>query len=181
MAPGDLNSGFHGCAASTLPTELAPSPLPQMAVFVFFFSNSLYHPTPSSPHKLLHFPARTEASDMSAPSSSYLSAWLTVLPLLCALPCAPTPGPPVFGGKSPTYVFVLPGLAPFLAPVIPLLSFPVSVVSQFGLEYSNTSCRFGTFSLQLQSSLSLPVMRIFKYNNNSSSKEFPKFFCPACC
>lgn len=118
---------------------------------------------------------------MSAPSPSYLSAsvWLTVLPLLCALLCAPTPGPPVFEGRSTTYVFALPGLAPFLVPVIPLLSFPVSVVSQFGLEYSNTSCLLGTFSLQLQSSLSLPVMRIFKYNNNSSNKEFPKFYCPA--
>lgn len=102
-----------------------------------------------------------------------------MLPLLCVLPCAPTPGPPVFEGKSTAYVFALPGPAPFLVPVIPLLSFPVSVVSQFGLEYSNTSCLLGTLSLQLQSSLSLPVMRIFKYNNNRSSKEFPTFCCPA--
>lgn len=112
---------------------------------------------------------------MSAPSSSYLSAsvWLPVLPRLCVLPRAPTPGPPVFGGKSTIYLLALPRLAPFLVPVIPLLSFPVIVVSQLELEYSNTSCHLGTFSPQVQSSLSLPVMRIFKYNNNSSSKECP--------
>lgn len=83
------------------------------------------------------------------------------------------------GGKRTTYLLALPGLAPFLVPLIPLLSFPVGVVSQFGLQYSNTSCRLGTFSLQLQLSLSLPVMHIFKYNNNSSSKGFPKLCCPA--